>query len=421
MKRQTYQITVIGCQMNKADGERIAGYLEKNGFSPVAEGRKADIFVLATCGVRQSAEDRIYGLLPRFRQLNPKSLIVLTGCLSERDDVKRRLAGKVDIWLPIVRLPELVNLIKGKRVEKKKRDEYLEIKPRYTSHFSAFVPVGNGCNNFCSYCVVPYARGRETYRPAAKILVEIGKLVKAGYKEIILIAQNVNSYRSGSKGGKMDFADLLAAAAKIKGDFWIRFATCHPKDISEKLIKTIAGNEKICRHVHLPIQAGSDRILKAMNRKHTAGYYLGLIKKIRKAMPDAAVSTDVIVGFPGETAKDFAATKKIFRSVGFDQAFIARYSPRPGTAAVKIKDNVSAETKKNRENELAAILSKIALARNRLEVGRTEKVLVENEFGGRTAANKPVRIISARKIPAGNFVQVRITKARDFGFEGTCR
>ena len=325
--------------MNKSDSERLAGVLEKQGYKKTSDKYRADLVVVNTCGVRQSAEDRIYGLVPRIKKENKKAKIILTGCLVERADVKKRLAAVVDIWLPINQIA----------------DDYLKIKPKYNSEFSVFVPIGNGCDNFCSYCVVPYARGRETYRPVKDILAEVRGLVRKGYKEIILIAQNVNSYKSSippspplSRGEKIDFADLLAMVNKIKGDFRIKFATSHPKDMSDKLIKTIAGGEKVCHHVHLPIQAGDDAVLKAMNRKYTVKHYVGLIKKIRRAIPDASITTDIIVGFPGETRKQFNNTVKLFKKIKFNQAYIARYSPRPGTAAFKLADDVTPAEKKRR-------------------------------------------------------------------------
>lgn len=328
MKNKKYHIITIGCQMNKSDSERVASALEKQGYKWTDDKYGADLVVINTCGVRQSAEDRIYGFIPRIKKENPKVKIILTGCLVKRKDVKSRLKDRVDQWLPIT---ELAN-------------DYLKIKPKYSSEKSAFVPIGNGCDNFCSYCVVPYARGREVYRSDKDILDEVKSLVKKGYKEIILIAQNVNSYKSG----KIDFADLLKLVNNMKGDFKIKFSTSHPKDMSDRLIKTVAECQKVLKEIHLPAQSGDNEILKKMNRKYTAEHYKKIIKKILKLMPDAKISTDIIVGFPGETKKQFNNTVKLFKEVKFTQAYISRYSPRPGTAAYKLADNISAEEKKRR-------------------------------------------------------------------------
>ncbi len=396
--------------MNKSDSERVAAVLEKQGFQFTNNKYRADLIVVNTCGVRQSAEDRVYGLIPRIKKENQKAKIILTGCLVNREDVRRRLKDYVDVWLPITKIfnfqfLSLRDISRGetifnkfsifnfqypkriKKIHSKYKSDYLNIMPKYQSKTSAFVPIGNGCNNFCSYCVVPYARGREVWRSASDIISEIKNLVKGGYKEIILIAQNVNSYKSqipnpksqitalrdpatikinirsgtnskskipNSKQKIINFAKLLTAINNIPGDFRIRFATSHPKDMSDELIRVMAESEKVLPQIHLPVQSGDDRILKKMNRNYTAAHYKNLIKKVRNAFKKhrphdkLEISTDIIVGFPGETKKQFQNTVKLARAVKFDKAYIARYSPRPGTAAARLKDNVSAEEKKRR-------------------------------------------------------------------------
>jgi len=347
MKNKTYHIITIGCQMNKSDSERVARVLEKQGYKQTGNKYRSDLVVINTCGIRQSAEDKVYGLVPRIKKENPKAKIILTGCLVARVDVKRRLKEYVDVWLPINQIA----------------DDYLKIKPKYNSEFSVFVPIGNGCNNFCSYCVVPYARGRETYRPVKDIMGEVRDLVKKGYKEIILIAQNVNSYKSQIppnpplSRGEIDFADLLKMVNNIKGNFHIKFATSHPKDMSDKLIKTMADCSKVLKEIHLPAQSGDNQVLKKMNRKYTVGHYKKIIKKIRRLMPRVLISTDIIVGFPGETRKQFNNTVKLFKEIKFNQAFIARYSPRPGTAAYKLKDDVTPTEKQKRWLELNSLIN----------------------------------------------------------------
>lgn len=403
--------------MNKADSERIAGYLDCLGFFSIENRSEADLVILTTCGVRQSAEDRIYGFIPKIKRENKNAKIILTGCLSERDDVKKRIGDRVDIWLPIKDLAKLKDLLEIEKPHSFEKD-YLNIKPRYSSEFTVFVPIGNGCDNFCAYCVVPYARGREVYRSADKIIKEVESLVDNGCKEIVLIAQNVNSYKSG----KVDFPDLLKMVNDIPGNFWIRFATSHPKDMSDKLIKTISKCEKVCEHIHLPAQSGDNNVLKAMNRKYTISRYKNLIKKIRKYIPNASISTDIIVGFPGETRKQFANTKKLFKEVKYDLAYIAQYSPRPGTAAEMLDDNILKSEKKKREEELIKILKKTSLENNKKYIGKIVDVLIEGknkkgEWYGKTRTYKSTKVKS-KKLIIGEFTKVKITNAKDFGLEG---
>ncbi|MDD4333235.1 MAG: tRNA (N6-isopentenyl adenosine(37)-C2)-methylthiotransferase MiaB [Patescibacteria group bacterium] len=417
-----YFIITIGCQMNKADSERIAGYLEKYGYRPAKNELQADLVVVTTCGVRQSAEDRVYGLIPRIKKENPRAKIILTGCLSLREDVQKRLKNYVDIWLPITELSGLIKKLRVMRSALRKND-YLNIVPKYNSKITAFVPIGNGCNNFCTYCVVPYARGREVYRPAGEIIKEVKNLVKNGYKEIILIAQNVNSYVSKPK--IVYFPELLKAVNDIPGDFWVRFATSHPKDMSGELIKTISKCDKVCRHIHLPAQAGDNEILRRMNRKYSIEHYLELIKKIKKSMPDASITTDIIVGFPGETKKQFNNTAKLFKKVKFDMAYIAQYSPRPGTVSAKMEDNVLRAEKKRREEELMKILRQTALENNKKYIGKVVEILIEGknkkgELWGKTRTEKMVKVESrkGKENLIGKFIKVKINNVKDFGLEG---
>jgi len=428
--------------MNISDSERIAGFLEKQGYKRTEKRQKADLVIMTTCGVRQKAEDRIYGLIPRIKKDNPAAKIILTGCLVNRLDVRKRLGEYVDLWMPINKIKNYKYQISNKlqisnfkTKNKLKFDNcgYLNIKPKYVSRFSALVPIGNGCNNFCSYCVVPYARGRETCRPAEEVIKEVKYLVKNGYKEIILIAQNVNSYKYNQNAANSaritgikknwDFSMLLKALNAIPGNFWIRFLTSHPRDMSAELIKTVADCEKVCRHIHLPAQSGDNKILKKMNRKYTREHYFNLIKKIRKVMPDASVTTDIIVGFPGETKKQFANTLKLFKEARFDMAYISQYSPRFGTAAFKMDDSVPLGEKKKREKELDKVLKKSALENNKKYLGETEEVLFENKKGdryfGKTKIGKKVEIIIKKgKYKIGDFAPVKILKAKEFGMKG---
>lgn len=425
----TYHIITIGCQMNKADSERLAAYLENHGYLYQENQLKSDLVIINTCGVRQAAEDRVYGLASQLRKHNPKSFLAITGCLSKRSDVQKRLALQIDLFFPInetLRLLELINskssLLSLDKLRELGGEKYLTIIPKYSSPFKAYIPIGNGCNNFCSYCVVPYARGREVYRPATDIIREAKNLIKNGYKEITLIAQNVNSYHvSNSQGKKFDFADLLSALGAIEGDFWLRFSSSHPKDFSDKLISEIKNNKKICNHIHLAVQSGDDDILKAMNRGYRATDYKKLIKKIRLVRPNIAISTDIIVGFPGESRVQFKASADLFKDLLFDQAFISRYSPRFGTVASKLKDNVSLEEKKRREKKLDEILKKGAYAKNQQLIGQTLRVLVEEKRGGGkyfgfTSSAKAVLFKGPAEV--GQFACVLINSAGNFSLAG---
>jgi tRNA-2-methylthio-N6-dimethylallyladenosine synthase len=380
--------------MNVSDSERIAGFLEARKFKLADDIKKADLVVFNTCGVRQMAEDRVYGQIHNLKKQGTRSkkqnLIILTGCLANRKDVQRRLKDKVDLFFPINDFKKfenwlIENLLKiacptvpaaGRRVNCKLKIpaqknnlpicNYLSIKPKYSNIRTAYVPVMTGCNNFCSYCVVPYARGREISRPAEEIIKEIKNLAKKGCKEIILLGQNVNSYRFIDKSSSADEADkspinfpiLLNLLAKSYSITHFKFLTSHPKDFSNDLINVIARNKNISREIHLPIQSGSDKILKLMNRPYTQKKYLGLIQKIKKNIPEAIFTTDVIVGFPGETKKDFAETCKIFKYVKYNEAYINKYSPRPGTAALNLGDPIAWEEKKRREKILREIIRK---------------------------------------------------------------
>ncbi len=431
MLDQTYHLITIGCQMNKADSERLAAFLENNNWHETSVINQAKLIIINTCGIRQSAEDRVYGLINQIRKKNKIAKMVVTGCLSRRLDVQKRLRGKVDIFLPASSMPDLFKLLDQKikqsplsldEVRVLQGEKYLSILPKYQSSFSAFVPIGNGCNNFCSYCVVPYARGREVYRLAPEIIKEIQSLVRLGYKEIILIAQNVNSYRSRN----YNFSYLLKNIAEIKGDFWIRFSSSHPKDVSLDLLKILAQYKKICPHLHLAVQSGDNQILKAMNRGYTVEKFLDLINQARKLRPELAITTDAIVGFPGETNKQFNNTVRLFKKAKFDLAYISRYSPRPYTVAYQMLDNVNLAEKKRREQLLNSVLEKTAISKNKKYLKKAVRILIEgiNKNGlyyGKTGSYKNVIVsgdYQANKEVVGNFVAVKINQADAFGLAG---
>jgi len=318
-----YHIITFGCQANVADSERIAGKLKSFGYTIAENLKKADLIVINACSVRQSAVNRVYS---KLNKLNGKK-IILAGCVLDSD--KKKMSDKIwKFWCP---------------------DEYFNQKPLHESKTRAYVPVMTGCNNFCTYCVVPYTRGREKSRPAREIINEIKKLIKNKYKEIWLIGQNVNSYPN--------FSNLLKTINDLPGHFTLHFMTSHPKDMSDKLIKTIKECEKVSKEIHLPVQSGDNKILKAMNRRYTIEHYKKLIKKLRK-IPGIKISTDVIVGFPGETKKQFDNTVKLFKETGFYKAYVSKYSSRPSTAAAKLKDSVPQEEKKRRWQILNKLICK---------------------------------------------------------------
>jgi tRNA-2-methylthio-N6-dimethylallyladenosine synthase len=324
-----YRIITYGCQMNISDSEKIAVLLQKQGHKPAKNEREAGLIVLNCCSVRQAAMHRVYD---KINKNTGKKKVILAGCILEKD--KNALKEKVgEIWHP---------------------DEYFECLPFYNDKKIAYVPIMTGCNNFCSYCAVPYTRGREKSRPAGKIINEVKSLLKKGYKEIMLLGQNVNSY----KDGKTNFLKILKKINDLNAKFKLSFMTSHPKDMSDELIATMAKCDKLKRELHLPIQSGDNEILRKMNRHYTTSHYKNLIKKIRAKIKGIKISTDIIVGFPGETEKQFQNSVKLARAVKFDKAFIAKYSPRPGTAAAKLKDDVPVSEKKRRWKILDTLINK---------------------------------------------------------------
>lgn len=428
-----YHIITIGCAMNFADSERMASLLDSLGYSETKDRAKADVVIINTCGVKQTSESRVYGLVPQLKKDNAKVRVVVTGCVSGRPDVQRRMK-QVDMWLPIKDMTKLAEFLKIDNRELP--DSYLKIAPKYNSKISAQVPIGTGCDNFCSYCVVPHARGREVYRRAEEIVAEVKSAVAQGIKEINLIAQNVNSYRSESRVKNQEsrsesqevqiitFSELLRMVNDIPGEFIIRFVSSHPKDMSEDLIRAVAECEKACHHIHLPVQAGDDEVLARMNRKYTAEHYKELLIKIREYLPDVSITTDIIVGFPGETDEQFNRTADLVKWAQFDNIYLGKYSPRPYTAAYKMKDDVGMKEKKRREEVLMALVRASAAINHQKNLGKTVEILVEEKskgcFYGRTRDNTFVKLLT-KDIAAdliGKFVKAKITEARDFGMDG---
>ena len=337
-----YYIITFGCAMNKSDSERIASALEKKGYRPASNMEKADLIAVNMCSVRRSAVDRVFGVSQKFLKLkakNKKLKTVLTGCILKSD--KKKLVDKFDL------------------IEDK--NKYLFSRPKYSNKNLIYIPISNGCNNFCTYCVVPYARGPLACRPHQEILKEVKKAVTMKTQEIWLLGQNVNDYLSEQKTKKVkqkiNFAKLVKMVNDIPGNFKLFFISPNPKNFSDELINALKKCKKFSKHLNLPVQSGNDLILKKMNRPYTAKQYKELVGKIRKKIPDIRLSTDVIVGFPGETEKQFKDTVKLFKEIKFDSAYISKYSSRPGTVAFEMKDDVPLKEKKQREKILRDIIN----------------------------------------------------------------
>jgi len=387
-----YHVWTIGCQMNKADTESIAAFLEQCGYRLTARIDNADIVVLNSCVVRQSAESKVANKIEALRRLDEGKTLVVTGCIVEADvDGLKKRFPRVDLFFGPQDVAGLSQYMKGQGlIESNAATRNLTAKAK----ISTLVNIMHGCNNFCSYCIVPYRRGREVSRPPADIITEVESVVAGGAKEVVLLGQNVDSYGHGLAGSPT-LADLLKELSRIDGLARIRFLTSHPKDMSEQLIETAARLDKVCENINLPFQAGDDNILKAMHRGYTNAQYRRLIERIRRAVPDMALSTDVIVGFPGESDEQFGETRKMIDDIRFDTVHIACYSPRPGTVASRdLKDDVPVSLKVRRRKELESLQERIAGEINSELMGRTAEVLVEGrkkgKWWGRTRTDKLV-------------------------------
>ena len=418
-------IETYGCQMNAGDSEIVVSIMQEHGYRYTENINEADIVLINTCSIRDNAEQRIWGRLSAMRQLKkrkPSLLVGIIGCMAER--LKEQLIEKgtgVDIVAgpdSYRSLPELVRTAedgtKGINVELSKEETYAEIAPVRLDRngVSAFIAIMRGCNNYCAYCVVPYTRGIERSRDPQTIIAEARTLFENGYREVTLLGQNVNSYCFGEVG----FPELMAMVAEISPLLRVRFATSHPKDISDRLLEVMARYENICKAIHLPAQSGSNEMLKKMNRKYTREWYLERIAAIRHYMPDCAITTDLISGFCGESLEDHQATLSLMREVGYASAFMFKYSERPGTFSARhFKDDISEEEKTRRLNEVIALQNQLSVESNEAEVGKIRQVLVEGEskrsaeqLCGRTSQNKMV-VFDRGDHKAGDYVMVKIT------------
>lgn len=435
--RKKYSIFTYGCQMNERDTETIAGLLEKSGYVEAASPEEANLIIFNTCSVRTSAENKVYGKLgeiKRLKKARPDLLVGFGGCMAQMEEVRKKLGegGVVDIIFGTHNLHELPRLVEKAEagVERPVIDVWPEagdivegLPARRTGGVSAFVNIMFGCNNFCSYCIVPFTRGRERSRKPSVIIDEVKDLVQQGVKEVTLLGQNVNSYGKGLEP-ETDFASLLELVNEIPGLERIRFTTSHPRDVSERLLGAIASCRKVCEHIHAPLQAGSNRILKAMNRGYTREYYLDLVHKMREIVPGVAVTTDLIVGFPGESDRDFEDTIDMVKRIRFDAAFTFMYSPRSGTKAARLSDQVPLEVKKERLLQLNEIQYNIALEANRRFEGKDVEVLVEGpsksnprKLTGRTRTNRIV-VFEGKPDLVGRLVMVRVREAKTFTLLG---
>lgn len=425
MEKHKVYIETYGCQMNLADTEIVLGILQNYGYDLTKEADNADVVLLNTCSIRENAEQRIYGRLGNFsviKKENPNLVIGILGCMAER--LRKDLIEEKKIVDIVVgpdeyrRLPELIDDAfvgeKGIGVRLSKTETYDDIIPFREDGLMAWISVMRGCDKFCTFCVVPFTRGRERSRALHSVVEEIHQLSARGFKEVTLLGQNVNSY----KDGENDFADLLAACAQVDRTIRIRFTTSHPQDLSDKLLYTIAEHPNLCNHIHLPVQSGSNRILQLMNRTYTIEHYLNLIDKARNIIPGVSFSTDIISGFPTETYKDRVMTLDVMRKVKYDGAYMFKYSARPGTKAFDMEDDVPDEIKAKRLQEIIEVQQQISFEINQGLIGKDEVILVEgfsrksDQFlAGRTDSNKVVIIPFSDKVKKGDYVKVKINRA----------
>lgn len=429
-------VVTYGCQQNEADSERIAGMLSESGYGIVKDTSLADVIIVNTCAVREHAEERAFSITGGYKHLKearPWLKIGMCGCMASKADTSEKIKKSypyIDFVFGTEKLAELPEILYraisgGKRVFVPNNGD-IEIAEGLPvvreSDFRAWVSIMYGCNNFCTYCIVPYVRGRERSRRPEKIIEEVEELAKSGCREITLLGQNVNSYGK-EFSDECNFADLLSRICKIDGDFIVRFMTSHPKDASKELIDVMAENPKIAKHFHLPVQSGSDRILKEMNRHYDRETYLSLVEYMRERMPDIAISTDIIVGFPGETEEDFLDTLDLMRKVKYDMIFSFIYSPRTGTPAAKM-EQVDDKIKSERMERLLKLQNELLAEKNLSYVGKTMRVLVEGrsktnteKMSARTEGNRIV-LFDGDDSLTGNFAYIRITKSAPFALFG---
>jgi tRNA-2-methylthio-N6-dimethylallyladenosine synthase len=429
MTERRYLLRTFGCQMNEHDSERIAGLLTADGYVPTEEANDAQVVVFNTCAIRENADNRLYGNLGHLRPLkqrNPQMRIVVAGCLAQKDGGRiQERAPWVDVVVGTHALPELLELLHASEAEGPQMDvrEYTEVFPsalparRDVAHH-AWVSVSVGCDNACTFCIVPLVRGPQRSRPIGDVLAEVQRLARQGVVEVTLLGQNVNTYGRDvtvpDSPHRTLFADLLRAANEVEGIRRIRFTSPHPHDFTPDVVEAMAQSANVCEHIHFPLQSGSDRVLKAMGRSYRRGRYLEWLEAIRAAVPGIAVTTDVIVGFPGETEEDLEDTLDVVARARFDQAYTFQYSPRPGTRAAQMAEQVPKEVVQARFDRLVQLQETISLEVMQEHVGRTVEILVEGVgrkggVQGRTRTNKVVHLEGS--VAPGTFLDVRIVSA----------
>ncbi len=434
--QEKYHIVTYGCQMNVHESEKIAGILRGLGYEETPQKETADIIVFNTCCIRENAENHAFGnigALKKLKKQKPNLIIAVGGCMTQekgKTDVLKKKFPFIDIMFGTLNLEELGNLVLRKKAQKKKvieirekEGEIVEFENAYRTSFpNAWVNIMYGCNNFCSYCIVPYVRGRERSRKPENIVNEVKSLVKEGYKEITLLGQNVNSYGSDGSTG-MSFAQLLDAVASIDGEFRLRFMTSHPKDFNEEVVNVMQKHRKICRLVHLPVQSGSNAVLQAMNRRYTREKYLEEIKMLKTRLPEAEVTTDIIVGFPGETEQDYLDTETLVKEVDFASAFTFVYSPRQGTKAAEMENRVPEEVQKERIMRLVELVNSLTRKKSEKYVGKSVEILCEDYdekkglYLGRDEFGRMGYFASEKNL-IGELVKVKITRANGISLFG---
>lgn len=433
---EKYHIVTYGCQMNVHESEKIAGILRRMGYEDTAKTEDADIIVFNTCCIRENAENHAFGnigALKKLKKQKPDLLIAVGGCMTQEEgktEVLRKKFPFIDIMFGTLNLEDLEKLILRKKQQKKKvieireqAGEIVEFEDAYrTSYPNAWVNIMYGCNNFCSYCIVPYVRGRERSRKPENIINEVKKLVAEGYKEITLLGQNVNSYGSDGTTG-MTFAQLLDQVASIDGKFRVRFMTSHPKDFNEDVVKVMKKHRKICQLVHLPVQSGSNAVLQAMNRRYTREKYLGEVEMLRAYLPEAELTTDIIVGFPGETEADYLDTERLVKEVDFASAFTFVYSPRQGTKAATMSNQIPEDVQKDRIMRLVELVNSLTRKKSEKYVGKTVEILCEDYdekkglYLGRDEFGRMGYFKSDKNV-VGEFIQLKVTRANGISLFG---
>ncbi|WP_372794619.1 tRNA (N6-isopentenyl adenosine(37)-C2)-methylthiotransferase MiaB [Pontiella sp.] len=436
-------VVTLGCQMNQSDSERIRSVIEKYGYQMTDSEEEADLIGIVACSVRQKAIDKVYSKISKWNKWkNDRPLITfVSGCILPADEVK--FLKLFDLVFRMNELPDLPKMLQEcgvttefsvrhplNEIEREdERTDFWQVDPTYSSDFEAFVPIQNGCDKFCSFCAVPYTRGREVSRSSADILAEVGKLIDRGVKSITLLGQNVNSYGLDKKGEELSFAELLRRIGELgraSGKaFWVYFTSPHPRDMTRDVIEAIADYDCLAKQIHLPVQSGDEKLLRKMNRNHNVEDYMKIVDDIRELLPTATIFTDIIVGFTGETDEQLENTAQLMLDVKFNMAYIAKYSPRVGARSARWEDDITPKQKSERLARLTEVLKRTSFEHNESMIGRSFKVLVERvdprkagALQARTEGKLPVRIADAPEDLVGTFQTVKITSASELSLTG---